>query len=137
MNKKIIIGAIALIMIIFAIILLSNSFNANYIPENPEYTALFDFSNEPVTSWNEEKKEYSFNQNISSVNGEEYNTINLKVIFYKDNEKLGSHIYLIDKTENGKFNLNFTKELPEEPDSVYYDVLSFTEVKTILIPSSN
>ncbi len=82
-------------------------------------------------------KIYSFNQNISSVNGEEYNTINLKVIFYKDNEKLGSHIYLIDKTENGKFNLNFTKELPEEPDSVYYDVLSFTEVKTILIPSSN
>ena len=34
----------------------------------------------------------------------------------------------IDSTKDGKFELKFTKELSEEPDAFYYDVVSATEV---------
>ena len=102
---------------------LSNTF----IPESSKMTDLFDYSIEPTTSWNAEKKEYSFSQSIRSVNGKDYKNIDIKVNFYKGNNLLGSYDSKIDSTKDGKFNLNFTEKLSEEPDAFYYDVINLRE----------
>ena len=127
MDKKITIVMIAVIVAVVAIgayFGLANTF----IPESSPLSELFDYSIEPTTSWNANKKEYSFSQSISSVNGKNYKNIDIKVNFYKGNDLLDSYESKIDQTKNGKFNLNFTKKLEEEPDSFYYDVVSATEV---------
>ena len=127
MDKKITIVMIAVIVAVVAIgayFGLANTF----IPESSPLSELFDYSIEPTTSWNANKNEYSFSQSISSVNGKNYKNIDIKVNFYKGNDLLDSHESKIDQTKNGKFNLNFTKKLEEEPDSFYYDVVSATEV---------
>ena len=127
MDKKITIAIIAIIVAVVAIgayLGLSNTF----IPESSPLTDLFDYSIEPTTSWNAEKNEYSFSQSIMSVNGKDYKNIDIKVNFYKGNNLLGSYDSKIDSTKDGKFNLKFTKELKEEPDAFYYDVVNATEV---------
>ena len=127
MDKRI---TIAIIVIIVAVVAIGAYFGlANtFIPESSPLTDLFDYSIEPTTSWNAEKKEYSFSQSIKSVNGNDYKNIDIKVNFYKGNNLLGSYDSKIDSTENGKFTLKFTKELKEEPDAFYYDVVNATEV---------
>lgn len=127
MDKRI---TIAIIVIIVAVVAIGAYFGlANtFIPESSPLTDLFDYSIEPTTSWNGEKKEYSFSQSIKSVNGNDYKNIDIKVNFYKGNNLLGSYDSKIDSTENGKFTLKFTKELKEEPDAFYYDVVNATEV---------
>lgn len=126
MDKKYIAMAAIIIAVLAvgAFLMLNNTF----IPESSEMTDLFDYSIEPDTSWNSEKKEYSFSQSISSVNGKDYKNIDIKVNFYKDNDLLDSYESKIDSTKEGKFNLKFTEKLPEEPDAFYYDVISATEV---------
>ena len=127
MDKKLLIAIIIAIMAVLAIgafFALNNSF----IPESSELTELFDYSIEPDTSWNSDKKEYSFSQSIRSIDGKDYKNIDIKVNFYKNNNLLDSYDSKIDSTKDGKFNLNFTKELSEEPDAFYYDVISATEV---------
>ena len=127
MDKKITIAIIAIIVAVVAIgayLGLSNT----VIPESSQMTDLFDYSIEPTTSWNAEKKEYSFSQSIRSVNGKDYKNIDIKVNFYKGNNLLGSYDSKIDSTKDGKFNLKFTKGLKEEPDAFYYDVVNATEV---------
>ena len=127
MDKRI---TIAIIVIIVAVVAIGAYFGlANtFIPESSPLTDLFDYSIEPTTSWNAEKKEYSFSQSIRSVNGKDYKNIDIKVNFYKGNNLLGSYDSKIDSTKDGKFNLKFTKELKEEPDAFYYDVVNATEV---------
>lgn len=127
MDKRI---TIEIIVIIVAVVAIGAYFGlANtFIPESSPLTELFDYSIEPTTSWNGEKKEYSFSQSIKSVNGNDYKNIDIKVNFYKGNNLLGSYDSKIDSTENGKFTLKFTKELKEEPDAFYYDVVNATEV---------
>lgn len=127
MDKRI---TIAIIVIIVAVVAIGAYFGlANtFIPESSPLTDLFDYSIEPTTSWNGEKKEYSFSQSIRSVNGKDYKNIDIKVNFYKGNNLLGSYDSKIDSTKDGKFNLKFTKELKEEPDAFYYDVVNATEV---------
>lgn len=127
MDKKITIAIIAIIVAVVAIgayLGLSNTF----IPESSQMTDLFDYSIESTTSWNAEKKEYSFSQSIRSVNGKDYKNIDIKVNFYKGNNLLGSYDSKIDSTKDGKFTLKFTKGLKEEPDTFYYDVVNATEV---------
>ena len=127
MDKKITIAIIAIIVAVVAIgayFGLANTF----IPESSPLTDLFDYSIEPTTSWNAEKKEYSFSQIIQSVNGKDYKNIDIKVNFYKGNNLLGSYDSKIDHTKDGKFTLKFTKGLKEEPDTFYYDVVNATEV---------
>ena len=127
MDKKYTIAIVAIIIAAIAI----GGFLALHnllIPESSELTDLFDYSIEPTTSWNDDKKEYSFSQIISSIDGKDYNNIEIKVNFYKNNNLLDSYDSKIDSTKNGKFNLNFTKELSEEPDAFYYDVISAAEV---------
>ena len=127
MDKKITIAIIAIIVAVVAIgayLGLSNTF----IPESSKMTDLFDYSIEPTTSWNAEKKEYSFSQSIRSVNGKDYKNIDINVNFYKGNNLLGSYDSKIDSTKDGKLNLKFTKGLKEEPDTFYYDVVNATEV---------
>lgn len=127
MDKKL---SIAIIIAIIAILAIAAFFalNNSFIPESSQQTDLFDYSIEPVTSWNSDKKEYSFSQSISSVDGKDYKDIDIKVNFYKNNNLLDNYDSKIDSTKDGKFNLNFTKELSEEPDAFYYDVISATEV---------
>ena len=116
-------AAIIIVLAIGAFLIISNS----SIPESSKETDLFDYSIEPDTNWNSDKKEYSFSQSISSVNGKDYKNIGIKVNFYKDKNLLDSYETKINSTKDGKFNLKFTKELSEEPDAFYYDVVSATE----------
>lgn len=118
-----------IIAIIIAVVAIGAflGFANTFIPESSELTDLFDYSIQPTTNWNADKKEYSFSQSISSVNGKEYKNIEIKVNFYKDNNLLDSFDSKINSTKDGKFNLNFTKELSQEPDAFYYDVISATE----------
>ena len=127
MDKKL---SIAIIIAIIAVLAIAAFFalNNSFIPESSQQTDLFDYSIEPVTNWNSDKKEYSFSQSIKSVDGKDYKDIDIKVNFYKNNNLLDSCDSKIDRTKDGKFNLNFTKELSEEPDAFYYDVISATEV---------
>ncbi|WP_296854738.1 hypothetical protein [uncultured Methanobrevibacter sp.] len=127
MDRKITIVIIAVIVAVVAIGAYLGFAN-NSIPESSQMTDLFDYSIEPTTSWNANKNEYSFSQPISSVNGKDYKNIEIKVNFYKGNDLLGSYDSKIDQTKNGKFNLNFTKKLEEEPDAFYYDVVNATEI---------
>ena len=127
MDKKITIAIIAIIVAVVAIGAYLGLSNTS-IPESSQMTDLFDYSIEPTTSWNAEKKEYSFSQSIRSVNGKDYKNIDIKVNFYKGNDLLGSYDSKIDSTKDGKFNLKFTKGLKEEPDTFYYDVVNATEV---------
>ena len=127
MDKKL---SMAIIIAIIAVLAIGAFFalNNSFIPESSELTDLFDYSIEPITSWNSDKKEFSFSQSISSIDGKDYKNIDIKVNFYKNNNLLDSYDSKIDSTKDGKFNLNFTKELSEEPDAFYYDVISATEV---------
>ena len=127
MDRKITIVIIAVIVAVVAIGAYLGFAN-NSIPESSQMTDLFDYSIEPTTSWNANKNEYSFSQPISSVNGKDYKNIEIKVNFYKGNDLLDSYDSKIDSTKDGKFELKFTKELSEEPDAFYYDVVSATEV---------
>ena len=127
MDKRITAVIIAIIIAVVAIGAFLGFANT-FIPESSELTDLFDYSIQPTTNWNADKKEYSFSQSISSVNGKEYKNIEIKVNFYKDNNLLDSFDSKINSTKDGKFNLNFTKELSQEPDAFYYDVVSATEV---------
>lgn len=127
MNRKITIVIIAIIVAVVAIGAYLGFAN-NSIPESSPLNELFDYSIEPTTSWNANKNEYSFSQAISSVNGKDYKNIDIKVNFYKGNDLLGSYDSKIDQTKNGKFNLNFTKKLKEEPDAFYYDIVNATEI---------
>lgn len=126
MDKKYIAMAVMIIAVlgVGALLIINNS----SIPESSEMTDLFDYSIKPDTSWNDDEKEYSFSQSISTANGKDYKNIDIKVNFYKDNNLLDSHESKIDSTKDGKFNLKFTKKLSEEPDAFYYDVISATEV---------
>ena len=126
MDKKITITIIAIIVAVVAIGAYLGFAN-NSIPESSQMTDLFDYSIEPTTSWNAEKNEYSFSQSIMSVNGKDYKNIDIKVNFYKGNNLLGSYDSKIDSTKDGKFNLNFTEKLSEEPDAFYYDVINLRE----------
>lgn len=127
MERKITIVMIAVIVAVLAIGAYFGLANTS-IPESSPLTDLFDYSIEPTTDWNSAKKEYSFTQSIKSVNGKDYKDIDIKVNFYKGNELIGSYDSKINSTEDGKFNLNFTQKLKEEPDAFYYDVVSATEV---------
>lgn len=107
MDKRITAVIIAIIIAVVAIGAFLGFANT-FIPESSELTDLFDYSIQPTTNWNADKKEYSFSQSISSVNGKEYKNIEIKVNFYKDNNLLDSFDSKINSTKDGKLNLNFT-----------------------------
>ena len=127
MDKKLTVIMIAVIVAVLAIGAFLGSSNT-FIPESSQLTDLFDYSIEPTTSWNDDRNEYSFSQSIKSVNGKDYRDIEIKVNFYKGNDLLGTYDSKIDSTKDGKFELKFKKELSEEPDAFYYDVVSATEI---------
>ena len=91
MDKKL---SIAIIIAILAVLAIAAFFvlNNSFIPESSQQTDLFDYSIEPVTNWNSDKKEYSFSQCINSVDGKDYKNIDIKVNFYKNNNLLESQL---------------------------------------------
>ena len=127
MDKKLTI-LISVAIIAAVIIGLYLAIGEEYIPESSQQSDLFDYSIEPTTNWNENKKEYSFSQTIKSVDGKDYKDIGIRINFYKSNELIGNYDSTIDATKDGKFNLKFTKKFSEEPDAFYYDITSATEV---------
>ena len=121
----IVIGIIIAIAVIgLALINESNNAKTQVSP----LTDIFDYSSMPITTWDNNTKTYTFDQNISSVNGKDYKDITMSIIFYKDNVKINNYTENIAATENGTFNLNFSTNLQDEPDEFYYDVQKATEV---------
>ena len=111
----IVIGIIIAIAVIgLALINESNNAKTQVSP----LTDSFDYSSMPITTWDNNTKTYTFDQNISSVNGKDYKDITMSIIFYKDNVK-------------GKFKLekNFPKTthliLMEQPKEVAESIKKF------------
>ena len=128
MDKKIMIGVIAVIITIVGAGAFLAFNNSNMFKETYPLTDSFDYSIEPITNWNKNTKEFSFEQTISSVNGNDYKDIKMNIEFYKNGQLYDTHEINVKNTTDGKFNVNFTAKLNEEPDELYYNVISATEV---------
>ena len=127
MDKKYSLGILAVLIVVVALGVFL-AFENSEIPESSDLTDLFDYSSEPITDWNADKKEYSFSQTVSSVDGKDYKDVDIIVEFYKGNENIDNYTSHIKSTKDGKFKINFTTELSEEPDALYYNVINATEV---------
>lgn len=129
MDKNMKITIVIGIIIVIAVMGLA-LINENNNPKTQvsELTDSFDYSSMPDTTWDNNTKTYTFDQNISSANGKDYKDITMSIIFYKDNVKINNYTKNIAETENGTFNLNFSTKLQEEPDEFYYDVQKASEV---------
>lgn len=129
MDNKIKAGIALAIIVLVAVIGFSfiNESN-NVVNQLSPLTESFDYSMEPMTTWDDSKKEYSFNQNISSANGKDYKDITIDILMYNDGKSLDKHTSTINSTEDGSFNLKFTQRLEGEPDEFYYNVTKATEI---------
>ena len=127
MDKKYSLGLLA-VLIIFVALGVFLAFGNSEIPESSDLTDLFDYSSEPITEWDEDKKEFSFSQTVSSVDGKDYNDVDIIVELYKENKNIDNYTSHIKSTKDGKFNIKFTTKLSEEPDALYYNVINATEV---------
>lgn len=128
MDKKSIafIALIAVVLIAIGGYVLSNT---NSIESQiSDITASFDFSSEPVTSWDAGTQEYKFKQNVKTFDNKEFKDISMDILFYKDGDLLDTKTVDIDKTNGGAFELDFNVKLDKEPDAFYYNVTHATEL---------
>ncbi|MDO5824610.1 hypothetical protein [Methanobrevibacter sp.] len=122
--NKILIACVAIVIIV----LIAAGLNVIpyfdfYAPEDiTQYTDLFDYSNKPITDWNDSSHEFKFYQNIKSVDNQDYENISIDLLFYNHGKIVGIESSNINKTINGTFNLNFTTKLDAEPNAFYYNV---------------
>lgn len=128
MDKKILIGIIVVIVAVIGAGLFLAFNDSNMTKDISPLTSSFDYSMDPITEWNKSTKEFSFEQEISSVNGNDYKDIKMNIEFYSGGQPFDTHEVTVDSTENGKFKVNFTEKLDSEPEEIYYDVISATEV---------
>lgn len=128
MDKRIIafIALIALIAIMIGGYVISSSNSVE--SQISDITGSFDFSSEPVTSWDEDTHEYKFNQNVKTFDKKEFKDISMDILFYKNGKLLDTKTVDINQTKSGSFELDFNAKLDEEPDQFYYNVTSATEL---------
>lgn len=128
MDKK----SIAFIALIVVILIMIGGYlisSQNSIESQiSELTGSFDFSNEPVTSWDGSTHEYKFKQNVKTSDHKEFKDISMDILFYKGGKLLDTKTIDINQTSNGAFELDFNAKLDEEPDEFYYNVTSATEI---------
>ena len=122
MNKILIVLVTILIIILVVAGYYLISSSENNLPNITDETALFDYSNEPVTNWNENSHEYKFHQKITSINNQKLENAHIDIIFYNHGKLIGIESDDINKTDNGTFDLDFTIKLDCEPDTFYYNV---------------
>ena len=128
MDKRIIafIALIAVIVIMIGGYVISSSNSVE--SQISDITGSFDFSSEPVTSWDEDTHEYKFNQNVKTFDKKEFKDISMDILFYKNGKILDTKTVDINQTKSGSFELDFNAKLDEEPDQFYYNVTSATEL---------
>ena len=128
MDKRIIafIALIALIAIMIGGYVISSSNSVE--SQISDITGSFDFSCEPVTSWDANTQEYKFNQKVKTFDKKEFKDISLDILFYKNGKLLDTETVDINQTKGGSFEIDFNKKLDEEPDQFYYNVTSATEL---------
>lgn len=128
MDKRIIafIALIAVIVIMIGGYVISSSNSVE--SQISDITGRFDFSSEPVTSWDEDTHEYKFNQNVKTFDKKEFKDISMDILFYKNGKLLDTKTVDINQTKSGSFELDFNAKLDEEPDQFYYNVTSATEL---------
>ena len=126
MDKRIIafIALIAVIVIMIGGYVISSSNSVE--SQISDITGSFDFSSEPVTSWDEDTHEYKFNQNVKTFDKKEFKDISMDILFYKNGKLLDTKTVDINQTKSGSFELDFNAKLDEEPDQFYYNVTSAT-----------
>lgn len=128
MDKK----SIAFIALIVVILIMIGGYlisSQNSIESQiSELTGNFDFSNEPVTSWDGSTHEYKFKQNVKTSDNKDFKDIRMDILFYKGGKLLDTKTIDINQTSNGAFELDFNAKLDEEPDEFYYNVTSATEI---------
>ena len=88
MDKRIIafIALIAIVAIMIGGYVISSSNSVE--SQISDITGSFDFSSEPVTSWDEDTNEYKFNQNVKTFDKKEFKDISLDILFYKNGKLL-------------------------------------------------
>ncbi len=128
MDKRIIafIALIAVIVIMIGGYVISSSNSVE--SQISDITGSFDFSSEPITSWDEDTHEYKFNQNVKTFDKKEFKDISMDILFYKNGKLLDTKTVDINQTKSGSFELDFNAKLDEEPDQFYYNVTSATEL---------
>ena len=128
MDKRIIafIALIAVIVIMIGGYVISSSNSVE--SQISDITGSFDFSSEPVTSWDEDTHEYKFNQNVKTFDKKEFKDISMDILFYKNGKLLDTKTVDINQTKSGSIELDFNAKLDEEPDQFYYNVTSATEL---------
>ena len=128
MDKRIIafIALIAVIVMMIGGYVISSSNSVE--SQISDITGSFDFSSEPVTSWDEDTHEYKFNQNVKTFDKKEFKDISMDILFYKNGKLLDTKTVDINQTKSGSFELDFNAKLDEEPDQFYYNVTSATEL---------
>ncbi len=128
MDKRIIafIALIAIVAIMIGGYVISSSNSVE--SQISDITGSFDFSSEPVTSWDEDTNEYKFNQNVKTFDKKEFKDISLDILFYKNGKLLDTETVDINQTKSGSFEIDFKTKLDEEPDQFYYNVTSATEL---------
>ncbi len=128
MDKRIIafIALIAVIVIMIGGYVISSSNSVE--SQISDITGSFEFSSEPVTSWDEDTHEYKFNQNVKTFDKKEFKDISMDILFYKNGKLLDTKTVDINQTKSGSFELDFNAKLDEEPDQFYYNVTSATEL---------
>ena len=128
MDKRIsaFIALIAVIVIMIGGYVISSSNSVE--SQISDITGSFDFSSEPVTSWDEDTHEYKFNQNVKTFDKKEFKDISMDILFYKNGKLLDTKTVDINQTKSGSFELDFNAKLDEEPDQFYYNVTSATEL---------
>jgi len=127
MNKKLLIG-IAIVIIAIIICVGTTIIPKSNAPEVYELTDHFDFNLEPKINYDNKTKKLDFSQNITTNDNKTYEDIVIQVSFYKNNNLIDSKNITADNNENGTFNINFTTDLKEMPNSFNYDVVNATEI---------
>ena len=129
MDRKVLIGITIVIVAVLCVGAYMYFGTGNSMKEVSPLTESFDFSVEPINNWDENNKELTFKQDVKSINGKDYKNIKMNIEFYKEGKLIDTQEINVNNTTNGKFHIEFTKKLQEEPEEFYYNVIEATEAK--------
>ncbi|MBR5503312.1 MAG: hypothetical protein IKV87_02530 [Methanobrevibacter sp.] len=114
MNKKLL-AIIAIVLIL--IVALGLYFTSNNGLEND-----FDLSKEATVSWNNSTNVFSFEKEISTKSGKDYQDVLVQMDLYKDSELIASIIETND-SNNGRLMISGETELDIEPDNYSFKII--------------
>jgi len=89
----------------------------------------FDAVGEPVITWNGNNNEYNVIQLFKTTSNSDYQNIKFKFDFYNNNLLIGSNTVVVDKTIDGKAEINITTKLSKKPDKFEFYIINATKTR--------